>query len=320
MGRKKVILIGAGQLGSRYLQGLVSANCELLITVVDSSIESLENSRHRWVEAGGMASSHKIRWQMHLPIDLPEVDLALVVTSSRGRATLVQTISDTIKVRFWVLEKVLAQSKRELGIIHTTASSSDGAWVNTPRKMMPMYQSLSSVLSGESSLAVSYAGGLWGLACNSIHFIDLVAWLSGESLHSIDFTGLSQRWYESKRLGYFDLTGELRAQYSGGTTLRLSSEPGADEQTIRIGLENRIVWEINEQLGCASSSIGEQISGRIELQSQLSGRLVDDILRFGRCELPTLGESVAMHEIFIKAMLTHWNRSQHRNDELIPIT
>ena len=81
-----VLLVGAGQLGSRYIQGLVGAKCQLKITVVDPSISSLEMATARWIEAGGERCHHKIQWSDAIPSELKSVDLALIVTSSEGRA------------------------------------------------------------------------------------------------------------------------------------------------------------------------------------------------------------------------------------------
>lgn len=44
----KVAIIGAGQLGSRHLQGLKGAASSLAITVLDSSKESLQVSKERY--------------------------------------------------------------------------------------------------------------------------------------------------------------------------------------------------------------------------------------------------------------------------------
>ena len=57
---QSLLLVGAGQLGSRYLQGLVASDSELEITVVDPSSESLETAKLRWIAAGGDESSHQI--------------------------------------------------------------------------------------------------------------------------------------------------------------------------------------------------------------------------------------------------------------------
>jgi hypothetical protein len=315
-----LLLVGAGQLGSRYLQGVVASNSDLEITVVDPSSESLETAKSRWIEAGGDQSLHKVRWLSSIPSDLWRVDVALVVTSSKGRANLIEKIANAIDVRYWVLEKVLTQSSEELRAIQSVLAGCKGAWVNTPRRMMSWHQSLKDAFASRRPLEVSYFAGLWGLACNSIHFIDLVAWWSGEALVSVDTSVLDHHWHESKRAGYFEITGELVAHFSGGTSLRLRSKEDAQAQPIQVVLRDGVIWEVDEPAGTAHSSGGEQLDGSIEFQSQLSGRLVDNILQRGECDLPSLDESSSMHTIFLDAMLAHWNLSQNRNDDHVPIT
>jgi len=137
---------------------------------------------------------------------------------------------------------------------------------------------------------------------------------------SVDTSGLDHHWQESKRAGYFEITGELVAHFSGGTSLRLISKQNAQAQPIRVALPDGVFWIVDESTGTARSSTGEQLDGLIEFQSQISGRLLDNILQQGKCDLPSLDESSWMHAIFLDAMLAHWNSSQHQNDDFVPIT
>lgn len=315
-----LLLVGAGQLGSRYLQGMVSAKCQLEIAVVDPSSSALETAKSRWVEAGGEHCHHRIRWENDIPPELETIDLALVVTSAKGRAELVQKIASQMAVRYWVLEKVLAQSVGELDIINRATAQSNGAWVNKPFRMMRWHKSLKELFVAKGPLKVRYSGGLWGLACNSIHYIDLVAWFTSELLVSISTNRLDQTWHESKRVGYFEVTGEMDVIFSRGSRLQLEARIDAKTQLFQIELVDGTVWEIDEVAGIAKSSSGAQVVGYFEFQSQLSGRLVDDILLRGQCDLPSLRESVAMHTSFLESMLMHWNFSQKRNDVCVPIT
>lgn len=315
-----ILLVGAGQLGSRYLQGLVESKSELEILVVDPSLDSLQTAKSRWIDAGGDESPHQVRWLDSLPTNIERVDVGLIVTNSKGRASLVEQIAKAINVRFWVLEKVLTQSSEELRAIQSALVGCEGAWVNTPRRMMSWHQSLKDNFASPGTLEVSYSSGLWGLACNSIHFIDLVAWWSDEALVSVDTSGLDHHWLESKRAGYFEITGRLIARFSNGTSLRLISKKDAQPQPIQVALSDGTSWEVDELAGTAHSSSGEQLDGHIEFQSQLSGRLVDDILQKGACDLQSLSESSEMHTIFIDAMHAYWNCSQNRNDDFVPIT
>lgn len=315
-----VLLVGAGHLGSRYLQGLIRAECKLNLIVVDPSSSALETARFRWIEAGGERCHHGISWKNSIPSELENVDLSLVVTPAKGRAELVERIASQMPVRYWVLEKVLAQSVEELETISRLTALSHGAWVNTPRRMMGWHQLLKEEFESKGPIKALYSAGLWGLACNSIHFLDLISWWADEKLDSIDIKSLDPQWFESKRVGNFEVTGRLVARFSKGSTLTLEARDQVDIQAFQIDLADETVWKVDEVNGAAFSTNGDHIDGRIVFQSQLSGRLVDDILLSGKCELPTLRESAALHAIFLQAMLEHWNLSQNRNDDCVPIT
>lgn len=315
-----ILVVGAGQLGSRYLQGLIASDSDLEIIVVDTSPGSLATAKSRWIEAGGENCHHHIRWANEIPAELEKIDLALVITSAKGRTELVRQIASQTQVRYWVLEKVLAQSVEEVEVIAQATAQSYGVWINTARRMMVWHQLLKKEFESKGPIKATYSADLWGLACNSIHFLDLISWWIGEKLDSIDPSSLDPHWFESKREGYFEVTGKLVAHFSKGSTLTLESRVHAEIQPLQIDLADGATWKIDEVNGKAFSTNGDHINGCIEFQSHLSGHLVDDILLRGQCDLPSLEESSAMHAIFLQAMLKHWNLSQNRNDDCVPIT
>lgn len=315
----QIMLVGAGQLGSRYLQGLCSLKVPLSITVVDTNESAFVSAKARLAEIG-LQPQHDIAWSQELADCPSTLDLVMVATSSRDRLSVVEEIASSASVKYWVLEKVLAQSpkdsKRTASLIHRSA----GAWVNTPRRLMSWHKSLKDQLASSSPLRVVKSGALWGLACNSIHFIDLVAWWTGETLVSVDYSGLSQDWFESKRPGFYEVTGDLIATYSGGSVLTLRSDPEAQDDRLTVETSQGVVWTIDESKGVARSTEGTKVLGQLEYQSALTPRLVTGILEKGSCELPTLEESAQMHCIFLDAMLKHWNDSRGVNDTHVPIT
>ena len=317
---KNILLVGAGQLGSRYLQGLSTVKINLSITVVDPSDLSLNKAKKRWFEAEGDESQHTIRWCKVLPQDLVSIDLAIISTSARGRADLVKKISSTVSVRYWVLEKVLAQSKKELDIINAATIDSKGTWVNMVRRVINWHQQLKFNFYEKGPLKVRKTGGLWGLACNTIHFIDLISWWTGESLLSVDTSRLDRNWLKSKRLGYFEVIGELLIKFSGGTELILQSNPIATEDVLYVEVSNKDIWTIDELNCVAFKSKKEVFKGEFKLQSEITGPIVKKILTNGTCELTTLKKSSDQHKIFLEAMLAHWNFSNKLNDKVVPIT
>ncbi len=316
---KKLLLIGSGQLGSRYIQGLIRDTVNYNIIVVDSSKLSLNKAKKIWAESGGEKSFHKISWNLTLPTDIEKYDLAIMATSSKNRAALIDYICSLVNVSYWVLEKVLAQSNKELKMIEAATSRAKNVYVNTPRRQMKWHQKIKSKFS-ENPRLVKKTGKLWGLACNSIHFIDLVAWWTGQSLLSVDTKRLHKKWFESKREGYYEVTGELTAKFSGGTELVLQSLHDAKEEVLMVEFNNKDSCVIYENKGTTLFSNGDILNGSLELQSEMSGPMIAKILTKGTCELPTLKESSKQHEVFLEAMLEHWNSSNNCNDKLVPIT
>jgi hypothetical protein len=214
------------------------------------------------------------------------------------------------------LEKVLAQSKAQLADLEDSLKDAEGVWVNTPMRAMDWYGRIRDYL--KPPLEAFYGPGNWGLACNAIHYLDLLAWWSNESVLSCDISGL-QEWIPTKRKGFWEVTGTLQAIYSGGSRFSLTvSEGSMTLLTVKTSLDE--IYNLDEKKGSFTGPNNFLLSGRFELQSEMSGPFVGDILLGGNCQLPSLVESLQMHRILIDGLLQHWNESQQRDDSLLPIT
>jgi hypothetical protein len=315
----RILLIGAGQLGSRYLQGLAALEDPLAITVVDPSEASLGVASERLAQVQP-AAAHAVQFSTSLEAAPQQLDLALVVTPAHCRARVVEEIAGRHQVKAWILEKVLAQSCEQLDRIEQALANNNRAWVNTSRRLMGWHQAIRAQLlpDGLAPLQVHVAGGSWGLACNAIHFIDLVAWWSQVQIQSVSADGLDG-WADSKRAGFQEVFGRLLVHYSDGSVLELSCLP--DTQPTVIAVETpQGSWHLEEEAGVAAGPAGQQLHGQLIFQSALTAPLVSQILHEGHCALPTLAESAAQHRPLLHALLEHWNRSQGRHDFFVPIT
>jgi hypothetical protein len=316
-----VLLVGAGNIGSKYLQGLAKVNSPIKILVVEPNIQSQKAAEKSWVEVSGDKSEHKINWLNNLNFKHQNIDLAIVATTALNRASVIKNVSLRAKPRYWIIEKIISQSICDLDLIKQESEKSKGAWVNTPRRLMKWHQEFKGKFFEKGPLRLSIRGGFWGLASNSIHFIDLVSWWTNESLVSIHIDRLDKNWIKSKRADNFEVAGELLVKFSGGTELLLQSYPDSVAELILVvKLLNKDIWTINEGKGIAYSSNKDILEGKLELQSEITGPMITKILTQGTCELPTLQESVKHHKFFLNAMLKHWNLSNHCNDEVVPIT
>ena len=194
-----------------------------------------------------------------------------------------------------------------------------GAWVNTNRRMSQWYQEIIKFTPKKSPLKFSVEGEDWGLACNAIHFLDLVLWITDEKLISIKTDQLAPKWHKAKREGYWEIYGTIEVFFAGGSKLTLKSSSGLNEYEVKIDSED-FSWIIQESSGTAISSSGKVIEGRISFQSEITGNLIESILKTGSCSLPCVDDSITLHKELINALLKDWNLKMLDKLDKLPIT
>ena len=316
----KILLVGAGQIGSRYLEGLAKLNINFELIVIEPNLDSLNTAKSRWTSACIEGRNYNIKWSNKVQPQKYEMDLAIISTSSVERCNIVKNVSETFSPKFWIMEKLLAQSKKEIDLIIKATDKSHGAWVNIPRRLDTWHKRIASEFNFKGPIKVIKTGGLWGMACNSIHLIDLVCWWTGEKILSIDTDKLDKNWIKSKREGYFEITGEMIAKFSNGSSLILRSNKNFDYEFIKVYLRDNKEIVINENEGFLISPNGKKSNGSLQLQSELTAPLIKKLILENNCELPTLNISAQQHSVFINSMLKHWNVSQKLADSKVPIT
>jgi hypothetical protein len=313
----KILLSGAGQLGSRYLQGLFLYPEKLTVFVHDISLDALENCK-LFCSKCTNSNLHDLLFINELD-KLPEhLDLAIISSTANARASIVNTISLKSQVRFWILEKVLTQKVIDLEIISNSINKENSAWVNTTRRSWEFYFNLKKHLNKNTSKDLSISGS-FGLACNAIHFIDLFSWLTGEKLISIDTSNLNNFWIESKRKGFWEVAGKINVKFSKGSNLVLESNDSFKGMEIVL-TDSNFYWNIDENTGTAKRSDGLKIAGNVPLQSQITPILVAEIFNTGSCKLTSLKESIELHKIYLKAFQNHWDKFNLGGEKIIQIT
>ena len=320
MKRFTVVISGAGQIGSRHLQGLSSCALPLNIYIQDPSDVSLNMSQERWLEVSAFgAIPHNLILCRSLA-ELPrQIDVAIVASSSDARPAIVAGIAEQSQVNYWILEKVLAQSVEALQQIRNSVATAGQAWVNTPRRALSWYQAIKDTLVPGRPMEWRVEGGDWGLASNSIHFLDMFAWLTGENLEDCYTNGLDPQWVASKRSGNMEVMGRLEARFSGGSRVLLTARSG-DVVYPSEFTDGEHVWHMDEAVGRASRSDGLTIPGLIPYQSEITGSLVETLLETGSCKLPTLDQSAQIHSVLLSSLLSHWQRHVNPFATEVPIT
>lgn len=316
--RYKIAIIGSGNLGRRYLEGILKSKLLLDLYIIDINESSLLLAKDVYFSS----KNFEINFQTSNNVSiLPcSVDLAIISTTSNNRHLILENILVKTAVHHWILEKVLSNSVESLDQINFLIyeKSKSKAWVNTFFRTLDWFKEIKNNLEFEN-IKVQVAGGNWGIACNTIHFIDFVEWLTNENLIEIDTTRLENHWFASKRDGYFEINGALNLSFTKGTILNLVSDNSMNEIQIKISSKSYeliIYWE----QGIAKSNNGQEFHGRVKYQSEMTANLVENILLHSNCELPQLDSSIIIHKKFISSMINHWNLVNKQKIKSIPIT
>lgn len=322
---KKLLIVGAGQLGSRHLQGLVKLPGGNKIYIIDPSEDALGNAH---IRANEIQHSHDIYFFQNWS-ELPNsFDLAIVATNSIIRERITRQLLESFHVTFLILEKVLFPN---LTAYHQIAEllekNQTPCWVNHPRRMFEHYQQAKQNLLPNVPTTFQAVGGNWGLGCNGLHLLDIFSYLDGSKLLSINTDFLDDVIHTSKREGYIEFTGTIFGEFSSGSTFQITSWVGTPSPITVTIFQSNTRYVIQESGTpqvirlCHDSNYKSEIQEFTALyQSTLTTNLAAQLFETMKCDLPRFDESRLIHEKFIAALLSKYNQLTNRENTICPIT
>jgi hypothetical protein len=322
---KTSLIIGAGQLGSRHLQGLVKYAGQLEIYVLDPSTVSLKVAEERENE---ITHNHEVIYTQSWEALPDYFDIVFVSTSANIRETVIRKLLEHCEVRFLILEKVLFQ---ELGayqkVYDLLEQHNVVTYVNHPRRMFESYNNLKLKIKTNSQSVFSVVGGNWGIGCNALHLLDLFVYLTGKRLRDINADSIDVELLESSRKGFVEFTGTLTGHIIDGSYFSITSLKG-ESSSITVTIFN------NEQRFLIQEGGTPQVyefekknlfnsksdSFNVQYQSELTTNIAVGLLENGFCTLPTYDEARHTHEFFLRIMLEKYNKITGLQTTILPIT
>lgn len=320
-----VAIIGAGQLGSRHLQGLARVETPLAIHLLDPSESSLALARSRYDEVAGASSPHRLHLCQDVAQLPDQLELAISATTANHRLPSLRQVLGQVGVRHVLLEKVLFQRVEEYQVAaRLLEKTGTRAWVNCARRMFPGYQELKAFFGDEAPFLLQVTGGNWGLGCNAIHFCDLFTYLTGSDELSFDASGLDKMAHASKRVGFFEFTGTLVGRQGHRQLLLQSREEVTPRHLVMIRSSSKTVL-IDEVGGVArlldeASGTWTERAFAVPYQSQLTTEFAKDVLSGRPPILPDFASSSRVHVAFISTLLGHFNQISAQQGDICPIT
>lgn len=321
---KNICIIGAGNIGSRHLQGLKKVKFPLSIEVVDPSIKSLEIARQRYEQVESSVN-HKISFLSNLSKVSKKIDLAIIATNSNVRRKVTEQLLTTSSVKYLILEKILFQYPDDYQNTEKLLIKKDcKTWINFSMRTMLFYNDLKGKIKGPIQMIVS--GSQYGLITNAIHFIDYIAFITGNYDFTVDTKGLDKNPIESKRLGFLELNGTLNVYFKDGSTGSfICFKDGDTPFIIEIFSSNyRAISKESERKAWISSSRNhwkwEEVESDIPYQSDMTNKLVEEILGSGTCLLTPYKDASKLHITFLNSLLQFLNEPSNKKYSLFPFT
>lgn len=315
-----VVQIGLGNIGFRHLQGLIPIASRIRLTAVDPSQQGRDRSEKEWTEKTGEPIT------VHADVnDLPKAcHTLLLATPASGRLALLESALAKTRPEVIVLEKVVFQ---DLGDFDKAQAMADAigakVYVNCPRRMWKLYMALKQKgIGADASTHIKFACKNLGLACNSVHLIDALQYLSGSSalhLEAADFGEI----FGSKREGFYESYGKLTYRASTGAKLTIDVQKDGPEAMTASLDHGGISHKLEESGGDVTTTVGGDalISvGRAPFQSELTGALVEQLLSGGTCNLAPLSESKAAHKALFDPLGAHLAKNGIDISKGLPIT
>ncbi len=322
---KTIFIVGAGQLGSRHLQALKAVKIPLHITVIDPSEVSLKIAKERYEGILG-EETHIVRYLKEIPSSFDKVDLAIVPSSSNVRRQIIETLLYTGHVQNMVLEKLLFNNRDDyLKVFDLLQSKKVKTWVNCSMRTMPFYAGLKSLFQ-ESVFFYTVSGSQFGLITNAIHYIDHIAYLSGELNYQLDTSSLDYPPVTSKRQGFLELNGTLYVKFANGCKGIFTCFANGDMPVMVeiVSSENRLIskeWEGKALISKKSENWKwMEVDSTIQYQSQMTTEVVTDILTKGTCNLVGYDDSMKIHLTLLDGLQHFLNSKSEGKYDLFPFT
>ncbi|SEQ17312.1 Oxidoreductase family, NAD-binding Rossmann fold [Lachnospiraceae bacterium NE2001] len=316
-----IVLVGVGALGKRHLSSILNTKLELNIYCYDINIRALDG-----FEFDDKYNNKSVKMITSLE-ELPrEVDFALFAMTSNSRREMFDRLINQTKVSNILFEKFLFQRIEDYEHVGNIIKKLGiNAWVNCARRQMDCYQKLKSELSDAKEMRISISGGEWGLACNAIHELDLISFLSDSDKLKIDSVELLPGLYDSKRKGYKEVYGTIRGSCGKCNSFSINCMKDTnvpDVLVISTDISQYYIIEGNNIKFSMRQNEGFEICKEqfdIPFQSQMTQFVLEDILLRKQSKLSSYFESSLLHIEFMKPLLAYF-KNNGLEGEYCPIT
>ena len=284
----RVCIVGVGNIGMRYVQGITKRFPEAELCLVDNHTRLRQLKKLEMANVNLFDSVEKVDGR---------VDIFVVSTSCEPRLSIYKQCL-ALRPRFIILEKYLFKTRQEFD--ECLSLTRVPTFVN---QWMYGTGAFDCIFEGEAK-SVELIGSGWGLACNAVHWIDVFQRHMNITQAQVGIGTTITEVRPSKREGYEEVLGEwIFEDVDSDKTFKLIDRPvDSPVGGLRIQIdETGYLFDYT-----AIRRDGEVLS-RFPYFSDQIGNIVGQICEKGTCCLPVLETSIRQH-LLIEDILAKLDR------------
>jgi hypothetical protein len=272
----RICVVGVGNIGMRYVQGISKTFPDTQLVLIDCDA--------RLKELAQLGLNNVLLLPSLDDIDV-SIDLFVVSTSCESRLSIYKRCL-ALNPKYIILEKYLFKSRQEYE--ECLSLSRVPTFVN-----QWMYGSKTfDCLFENEARSVELRGAGWGLACNSVHWIDVFKRHMNITHLQVGGGTVISEIFPSKRAGYEEIFGELVFEdRDSDKSFKLVDMPDPS----LLNMQKIIVDGKSYTFDYSKIMDGEYVLSHFPYFSELIGGIVGEILEHGSCHLPLLEESISQH-------------------------
>lgn len=320
-----IALVGAGNIGFRHLEGILKiTDLKLKIWIFETNSDVTEGVKNKLKELS-LGSNIEIKINDK---NIPEnIQLGIIATNSNTRGNAIKSLLDVTLPEVLILEKVLFQDPKEYSFFEDLFQKLGiKVYVNHPRRAQPTYQFIKSNFDLKENIQIVVESNNWGMACNGLHFIDMVCFITNSQVTSIDTNELDDKVFESKRKGFWEVSGLLNINFENNINLKLISNlnyDGFSPIKVKINTSNseiNISESENTTINLQSNTEVFSKTFPMHYQSTIATFLVREILVEKKCSLSEYSFASQTHLKFINSLIEFFDNKLNKKESICLIT
>lgn len=294
-----VLIVGFGNIGLRHCESLIKFKKIKKIFIFDTNYQKVLNFKKK-------VKNKKIIILKNLNLNKNNFFLSIIATNSDVRFSLFEKIVKNFKVKFFIFEKVVFQKQNEYDYTKRIIEQNKlKCWINCPRRTWSIFKNIKKNINREKKISLIISGNSWGILSNAIHFIDLFVFFTRSSSLNFNFKHLSKRLFKTKRKGFYESDGEILVRNEKNDTLILKDKKSNKKNRLILKLYNEKKYFYFDQNNLTNKF-------QVPLQSNETLKHAKNILKNGRCNLPSYLRTYEIHKLFCRDIGIFFKKSEKK--------